>query len=271
MNIDFKKLNPLRLFKRTLPTDSNNEINPDAQLIGNNQLKEIIEKDNEYISNNTHIEDDINSKDIIVEPKSDLKDMARFHNYKNGFKIIILGDSGVGKTSIFHALSESDYSDKWGTTYVPDSKILHYNDILILLNDTVGQEAYRSICQNYYREPQIVIFVFDISRMETFMNIPGWQQEVIERNDPKYPIKYYLIANKRDLKPIKSLLGAQKFADENDMTIIVTSTRQPETIELLRNNIFQYVKDNKDKGRLKYQDFLSINNVPKLGNCCNLS
>jgi small GTP-binding protein len=271
MSIDFKKLNPIKLFKRELLTDNDNDFDADAQLIGTNQLKEIIEKDNKDITTNTYLKDNIKPEDIIVEPKSDLKDMAKFHKYKNGFKIIILGDSGVGKTSIFHALSESNYTDQWGTTYAPDSKILHYNDILILLNDTVGQEAYRSICQNYYREPQIVIFVFDINRMETFMHIPGWQQEVIERNDPKYPIKYYLIANKRDLKPTKSLLGPKKFADENDMTMIVTSTRQPETIELLRNNIFQYVAENKDKGRLKFQDFLSINNVSKLTNCCNLS
>jgi small GTP-binding protein len=271
MNIDFKKLNPFKLFRSDSLTDSDDDFEEDAQLIDTNQLKNIIEKDNEDITTNTHLKENLKPEDIIIKPKSDLKDMVKFHKYKTGFKIIILGDSGVGKTSIFHALSEGEYSDNWGTTYTPDSIKLHYNNILILLNDTVGQEAYRSICQNYYREPQIVIFVFDINRMETFMNIPDWQQEVIKRNDPKYPIKYYLIANKRDLRPNRSLLGAKKFADENGMTMIVTSTKQRETIELLRNNIFQYVDENKDKGRMKLQDFFSINNVPKLNYCCNIN
>jgi tRNA U34 5-carboxymethylaminomethyl modifying GTPase MnmE/TrmE len=105
--------------------------------------------------------------------------------------------------------------------------------------------------------------------METFMNIPQWQQEVIRRNDPKFPIKYYLVGNKRDLDPTKSLLGAKTFAENNDMTFIVTSIKQSNTIELLRNNIFQYIDENREKGKFNIKDSLNLHNIPLIRNCCN--
>lgn len=238
------------------------EFDSDAEPIDDEKLKEIIKKDNEEVMK-------IQVKpNITIEPKPELTNIVANGKYKGGFKIIILGDVAVGKTSIFQSLVDRP-AEHSGSTFRPDSSVINYKDMIILINDTVGQEAYRSIYQNYYREPQIVIFVFDINRIQTFMNIPEWQQEVIKRNDPSYPIKYYLVANKRDLEPIKSLDGAKQFAEDNNMTFIVTSLKQPETIELLRSNIFQYIDENKDKGKLNIKDTLKLGDLPVLNHCCN--
>ena len=140
----------------------------------------------------------------------------------------------------------------------------------MIVNDTVGQEAFRSICQNYYREPQIVIFVFDISRIETFMNIPQWQQEVIKRNDSEYPIKYYLVANKIDRNNDKDLSGAEQFAKDNDMIFMITSKNEPNSIEKLRNNIYQYADINKDRGILQVIDYIKLSNPTSINKCCNI-
>lgn len=240
------------------------EFDSDAEPINNEKLKEIIKKDNEGVIK-TQVKPNIV---LEAKPKPALTDIVARGKCKGGFKIIILGDVAVGKTSIFQSLVDKppDYA---GSTFQPDSSVINYNDMIILINDTVGQEAYRSIYQNYYREPQIVVFVFDINRIQTFMNIPEWQQEVYKRNDPSYPIKYYLVANKRDLEPIKSLDGAKQFAKDNDMTLIVTSIKQPETIELLRSNIFQYIDQNMDKGKLNVKETLKIGELPVINNCCN--
>lgn len=243
---------------------SNHEkITNNEKITNDENLKDIISKDNEIILKTQ------NPQHFILEPKSELSELTKYHKCTHGFKVIILGDVAVGKTSIFKSLINKPVKVT-ESTFNPDSSIINYNDTIILLNDTVGQEAYRSIYQNYYREPQIVIFVFDISRFETFMNIPEWQQEVIKRNDPKYPIKYYLVANKRDIQPTKNLIGPKQFADANNMTFIVTSIKQIDTIELLRNDIFKYVDENKDKGKHNFKDVLNltVSYVPLLNQCC---
>lgn len=255
MNIIFKKLK----FGRS---EVDSEFDEDAKPLDDEELQKIINKDNEIVLKTQK------KQKVIMEPKGELEELTKHHKCDGGFKIIILGDVGVGKTSIFKSLIDKP-EKVTESTFRPDSSIINYNNTILLLNDTVGQEAYRSIYQNYYREPQIVIFVFDITRMETFMNIPDWQNEVIKRNDPKYPIKYYLIANKRDLRPSKDLAGVKRFADDNDMIFIVTSIKQHKTIELLRNNIFQYVDNNKDKGKFNLKETLKLNDVPIINNCCS--
>ena len=101
------------------------------------------------------------------------------------------------------------------------------------------------------------------------MNIPEWQQQVIEKNKTDVSIKYYLIANKRDLCPTKDLSGAITFAENNNMTFIVTSAKQPETINLLRTSIYNYIDANKEKGKPHF-----INDLFKFATtkpiCCNL-
>lgn len=201
-----------------------------------------------------------------------LTELNQYKKSNSGFKIIILGDVGVGKTSIYNSLLNKNNPTNTTGTFRGDTSLIHYDDIILSLNDTVGQEAFKSICHNYYRDPQIVLFVFDINRMETFMNIPEWQQEVIKRNDANVPIKYYLIANKRDINPTRSLEGPTKFALENDMTFIVTSTKQPETINILKSDIFRYVSENKEKGKANLlPELLKLDNVPSFTECCNIS
>jgi small GTP-binding protein len=244
------------------------------------QSNKSLTNDNEITSTNdiSDINNDNNTNGcyerIITKPTEHyniLTEINKYNKCKSGFKIIILGDTGVGKTSIYNSLLDKTDPGNTTSTYRADSSLIHYDDIILILNDTVGQETFRSICQNYYREPQIVIFVFDITRMETFMNIPEWQQEVIKRNDKNIPIKYYLLAHKRDLNPTRTLEGATTFAKNNDMTFIVTSVNQQETINIFKTDMFTYVKNNKDKGKANlFYDVLRINNVPLISSCCNI-
>lgn len=191
---------------------------------------------------------------------------------EKGFKVIILGDSGVGKTSIYNSLTGKPSMDT-STTVGGDTTLIHCQNVLVALNDTAGQEVFKSICQNYYREPQVVIFVFDINRLETFMNIPDWQQEVTSRNNEKVPIKYYLVANKRDLQPNKSLAGVETFAQQNNMTLIITSVKDDITINELKTQIFDYILENKEKGKPTQTmlQLLHLNKtVDKVYDCCRI-
>ena len=91
------------------------------------------------------------------------------------FKIIILGDSQVGKTSILKRYTTDDFTHSTRTTIGADfdSKIINHNDKMINLNiwDTAGQEIYRAISNQYYRQASGVLIVFDVTSRISFEKI----------------------------------------------------------------------------------------------------
>ena len=116
-------------------------------------------------------------------------------------KVLLLGESNVGKTSIFNRFIENKYEANISSTIGVDfeSKTLTYknNKYTIKLFDTAGQERFRSITQSYFRMGDAFFFVFDITNEHSFQSIPGWidlVKEVVE--DPKFII----LANKDDIK-----------------------------------------------------------------------
>ena len=99
-------------------------------------------------------------------------------------KVILLGDSCVGKTTIFDKLLYDKHNDTYSATIGVD-----YGARLYVLNnsqriklkfwDTAGQERFKSIVSTYYNSCNIVIFVFDANRYETFNNVENWINEYL--------------------------------------------------------------------------------------------
>lgn len=120
------------------------------------------------------------------------------HDY--AIKTLIIGDSGVGKSSIMNQFVESKYSDSYQCTIGVDYKTVFVNiqdkSIKFLIWDTAGQERFKSITKIYYRGAQVIIFVFDITDRISFDNIPKWIKET-EQTVPNSYIKI-LVGNKCD-------------------------------------------------------------------------
>ena len=100
-------------------------------------------------------------------------------------KVIFLGDSCVGKTTIFDKLLYDKNTDAYSATIGVDYGVRIYsmdNDIKIKLKlwDTAGQERFKSIITTYYNSCDVVIFVFDAHRPETFNNIEKWINQYLE-------------------------------------------------------------------------------------------
>jgi small GTP-binding protein domain len=99
--------------------------------------------------------------------------MAEKYDYL--FKIILLGDSSVGKTSILLRFSENTYNSDFHSTIGVDFRVSlqHYNDKLIKLQlwDTAGQERFRNIVSSYYRIAHAALFIFDITNSTSFENV----------------------------------------------------------------------------------------------------
>lgn len=118
------------------------------------------------------------------------------------FKIIIIGDTSVGKTGLLNRYLHNDFSDNTKATVGVDfgAKKLVYNDCKIKLQiwDTAGQERYRSITNAYYKGAKGAIIVYDISKRSSFENVERWISEIKSLGDPN--LLLLLIGNKSDLE-----------------------------------------------------------------------
>ena len=127
---------------------------------------------------------------------------TNFHNnVKNNIKCVILGDSGIGKTSIVRQFHHKNF-DKFNETTLGAifwEINFNYNDNKVKLNfwDTAGQERYNSLIPMYVRDCDIIILTFDLTNKDTLKSVKKWYQFVL--NNYCNP-KVILVGNKEDLK-----------------------------------------------------------------------
>ncbi len=143
------------------------------------------------------------------------------NQYDLTFKIIVIGDPGVGKS----CLTGRAVKDKFDSQYAPTIgfEFLTYNvkiqDKIIKLQiwDTCGQEMYRSLISNFYRNASLAMIVYSIDSKESFLHINTWLKDVKIQSHPD--VKIILIGNKSDLVDNRAVTyeEAKKFKEENQL------------------------------------------------------
>ena len=157
-------------------------------------------------------------------------------------KLLLLGDSSVGKTSILLKYISNKFDDSSISTVGVDymDKIIDYNKFKIKLQiwDTSGEEKFRTITKNFYRNADGLLVVFDLTKKESYDHIKSWLDEAKENNDK---LKTLLIGNKLDLKDerIVAIDVAKQFAEKNNLKYIETSAKDGTNI----NESFQAIID----------------------------
>lgn len=180
-------------------------------------------------------------------------------DYDYLFKIIVIGDSGIGKSSILLRFADHQYTDNMLSTIGVDFKILtkeyRGKKIKLQLWDVAGQNRFRTITTSYYRGVHGVIMVYNICDKQTFDNMDMWLEEVRKyRGDDCNKI---LIGNKSDKfneRQVDYNIG-KDFAIRNDMPFIETSAKDniniDQLFEILVGDIYDTIhktyKGNKDK------------------------
>ena len=137
------------------------------------------------------------------------------------FKVILIGDSGVGKTSILERYIYNRFNknilSSLGMNYV--NKVITLNNeekIELKLFDTAGQEKFKSASKSYFRNVDSVLFVYSIDDINSFKNIKEWILTFMNNHNGKENIPLYLVENKNDLDRKVSESLIDDFLGENN-------------------------------------------------------
>ena len=154
--------------------------------------------------------------------------------YTHLFKILLIGNSSVGKSSLLLRFVDDAWSDIFVPTIGVDFKVrtLKINNSLIKFQiwDTAGQERFKNITANYYRGAHGILVLYDITDVDSFKNLNNWLME-IEKNAKSNVVKV-LIGNKSDLSSLRkvSVEEGEEFAEENGMKFIETSAKNRDNV-----------------------------------------
>ena len=160
-------------------------------------------------------------------------------------KAVLVGNSGVGKTNLINVCTGKTFNEKSKPTNCCSllQKSLEINNLKYKINlwDTMGQEAYKGISKLFFRDAQIVIFVYDIASKESFESLDEWIQMANDVINGDYISG--IVGNKNDLylQAEVSEEEAEKFAKEKKMKFkLVSAKNDPQSfedflIELIKN------------------------------------
>ena len=142
-----------------------------------------------------------------------------YNQYDLSFKMIVIGDAGVGKSCLTAKASKGIFEETYSATVGFEFLVFNVklNDKVIKLQiwDTCGQELYRSLISSFYRNASLAMMVYAIDNMESFNHIETWLKEVKLQSNPD--IKIFLIGNKSDLEENRKVTteAAKTFKEEN--------------------------------------------------------
>ena len=151
-----------------------------------------------------------------------------FPTFDLSFKIIIIGDQGVGKSCLSIKESrnyfEDFYSPTVGFEFVSFNVRIEDKNIKLQIWDTCGQEVYRSLISSFYRSASLAIMVYSIDNDDSFNNIEKWLNDVKTQSNPN--IKIFLIGNKADLEDKRKVSreAGEKFLKDHKLTYFIETS-----------------------------------------------
>ena len=207
--------------------------------------------------------------------------------YEYIFKLILIGNSGVGKSSILnrymHQTFKESYKCTIGVDFLMKSLEINGKTVKLQLWDTAGQEKYKSMVSSYYRGANVALVVFDITNHNSFDSLPTWIENYY-KNGPEQK-NIILIGNKKDMVDERQVTQEEAglFSETNNMIYFETSAKDGDNIDY----VFTYAaekllefyssqkegdlkKRNEQINQLQSQNFKEIRIEEQKKKCCYL-
>ena len=186
--------------------------------------------------------------------------------YNYIFKIILIGNSNVGKSSILKRYIQKVFDDNYSCTIGVDffmkSITIGEKTIKLQLWDTAGTEKYRSITTGYYRGANAALVVFDLTSKKSFTALNEWIQNYYKYSNPDSVKNVVIIGNKCDLTESREVTEEEinDFIKDNNITYFETSAKDGKNIDECFNHMAQKLieqYENNDNELVKRKDLIS--------------
>ena len=193
---------------------------------------------------------------------------------ESGIKVILLGESSVGKTSLIKVAIGKKFNSSELTTYSANYSIKKFNyngkEYTFNLWDTIGQEKYRALTKMFFKDSKIIILVYDITSEKSFKELEYWYNQVVNELGKE---GYYLaiVGNKNDLYNQEKINKDQgkKFAQSKNGKFKLTSAKDdPLSFNSLLEQMFKEFIDNNKDYLNNIKKTAITNKGKKKGKCC---
>ncbi len=202
-----------------------------------------------------------------------MNNLSSYYDYI--YKVLLLGDSAVGKTCFLLRYSDDSFTENHISTIGLDYRlkmITLENDKIVKMQiwDTAGQDRFRAITKNYYKGAHGIVLIYDVTNLITFNNIKNWLSQIKENTTEK--VKIVLVGNKIDEDHLRKVPyeEGKKLGDEYKLEFFETSAKNniriEDTFNYLTKEIFKSNKEPASGG-----DRLEISEKGKKkegGKCC---
>jgi len=175
--------------------------------------------------------------------------MAKAPTYDHLFKVVVIGDAGVGKSSILLRFTDDTFEEQMQSTIGVDFKVKMLERegkrLKMTIWDTAGQERFRTLTSSYYRGAQGIIMAYDVARRETFEHLEQWLQEVeVYTPGGGRDVVKLLVGNKVDQERAVAREQAEEWARAKGMLFLECSAKTKAGIQEVFEEVVQKILDN---------------------------
>ncbi len=209
-----------------------------------------------------------------------------YPQYDLSFKLIFIGDSGVGKSCLTSKAVKNTFEDYYQATVGFEFLTfnLKLNDKIIKMQiwDTCGQEIYKSLITNFYRNSSLAIVTYSIDNKESFVHAENWLADLRSQANPD--VRIFLVGNKADLEENRKVSKAEgeKYKTENNLDLFMETSAKTgynaknvliEAAKVLYKDYLNYEEkngkpeNNKDNKKILKEKLINRDQKGKKG-CC---
>ncbi|CAN7115994.1 hypothetical protein BRARA_C02186 [Brassica rapa] len=184
------------------------------------------------------------------------------------FKIVIIGDSAVGKSNLLTRYARNEFNPNSkatiGVEFQTQSMVIDGKEVKAQIWDTAGQERFRAVTSAYYRGAVGALVVYDITRSSTFENVGRWLDELNTHSDTT--VAKMLIGNKCDLESIRavSVEEGKGLAESQGLFFMETSALGSTNVKTAFEMVIREIYSNISRKQLNsdsYKEELTVNRV----------